>query len=316
MNPLERREIGDTGVRLTSIGLGGSAIGGEYSPTSDTEAYHAIEKALNLGIRYVDTAPLYGAGKSEARIGHFLAKERPTNLVISTKVGRILVPNAEGTLTPTFNFSREAVMQSVEGSLRRLGVDSVDILYIHDPDNHYQEAISQAYKALVELRDSGRVKAIGVGMNQWEMELRFAQEGDFDCFLQAGRYNLMDQSALDKFLPYCEDKGIGIISGAPFAYGVLAADLRPGAKLKRDVPALVLEKARKIDAICSKHDVPIKAASLQFILAHPAFCSVIPGSQTEDEVEENFDAIKYPIPRELWNELKQEKLIVENAITP
>ena len=317
MNPLERVRVGATDLRVTRLGLGGAALGGAYGPTTDSEADSTIEKALRLGIRYVDTAPLYGRGLSEGRLGrYFASRGKPSDLVLSTKVGRILRPGS-GNQEPLYDYTREGVLRSVESSLGRLGVDAVDILYIHDPDDHYEEAISQAYRALAELRQTGRVKAIGAGMNQWEMELRFAQEGDFDCFLQAGKYTLLDQSADEKFLPYCLEKGIGVVAGAPFSYGILAADFRHGAgPSSRFVDPALVEKARKIDVVCARHDVPLRAAALQFILAHPAITSVIPGARTQEEIQENFELIGYDIPGRLWDDLKREKLIPERSVVP
>jgi D-threo-aldose 1-dehydrogenase len=284
---------------------------------TDAEADATITEAIGLGIRYIDTAPLYGKGRSESRLGRYFATHnKPADLVFSTKVGRIIRQGAEADQELLYDYSDAGVRKSFEGSLQRLGTDTIDILYIHDPDDHYQEAISQAYKTIAELRAGGRVKAIGAGMNQWEMELRFAQEGDFDCFLQAGKYTLLDQSAAEKFLPYCQEKGIGVVIGAPFAYGALAADLRHGALPAVSLPAATLERALKIDAVCARHDVPLKAAALQFILAHPAVTSVIPGSQTKEEMRQNFELIGYKIPGGLWDDLKQERLIPESTPTP
>ena len=310
--------MGDTGLHVTCLGLGGAGLGEIYGPVTDSEADSTIAKALALGIRYLDTAPLYGSGSSETRIGHYFASHgKPADLVLSTKVGRIVRPESEGTQEPLPNYTSQGALKSFEGSLQRLGVDAIDILYIHDPDDHYEEAITGAYKALAELRQTGRVKAIGAGMNQWEMELRFAQEGDFDCFLQAGKYTLIDQSAGEKFLPYCQEKGISVVAGAPFSYGVLAADLRHGATpSSRFVAPALVEKARKIDAVCARHDVPLRAAALQFILAHPAIASVIPGARTQNEMQENFDFIERDIPSRLWDDLKREKLIPEKSFVP
>jgi D-threo-aldose 1-dehydrogenase len=318
LDPLERKRVGHTDLLVTRLGLGGAPLGSEYRPVTDVEVDATITEAVRLGIRQIDTAPLYGKGRSESRLGRYFAThEKPADLVLSTKVGRILrQEDGAGDQAPLYDYSVEGVRKSFESSVRRLGPDMIDILYIHDPDEHYQEAISQAYRALAELRATGMVKAIGAGMNQWEMELRFAREGDFDCFLQAGRYTLLDQSAGEEFLPYCQEKGIGVMIGAPFGYGVLAADLRHGARPVVSVPAATLERARKIDAVCARHYVPLRAAALQFILAHPAVTSVIPGSQTKEEMRENFEMIQYDIPDELWNDLKQEKLIVETALTP
>ncbi|MDA4113387.1 MAG: aldo/keto reductase [Thaumarchaeota archaeon] len=319
MDPLERKRVGHTSLLVTRLGIGGAPLGNEYRSVTDMEVDATITEAIGRGIRYIDTAPLYGRGRSESRLGRYFATHRkPADLVLSTKVGRILrQEGGAGDQAPLYDYSEEGVRKSFESSLQRLGPDmTIDILYIHDPDEHYQEAISQAYKALAELRATGRVKAIGAGMNQWEMELRFAREGDFDCFLQAGKYTLLDQSADEKFLPYCQEKGIGVIIGAPFGYGVLATDLRHGARPVVSVPAATLERALEIDAVCARHDVPLRAAALQFILAHPAITSVIPGSQTKEEMHENFEMIQYDIPGELWDDLKQEKLIMETAPTP
>jgi D-threo-aldose 1-dehydrogenase len=318
LDPLERKRVGRTSLHLTRLGLGGAPLGNEYRSVTDTEVDATITEAIEQGIRYIDTAPLYGRGRSESRIGHYFeTRKKPSDLVLSTKVGRVL-RQEEGMRDqpPLYDYSKEAVRKSFEGSLQRLGPGMIDILYIHDPDEHYQEAISQAYTALAELRSTGRVKAIGAGMNQWEMELRFAQEGDFDCFLQAGRYNLLDQTADEKFLPYCKEKGIGVVVGAPFAYGILAADLRHGARPVVSASEATIERAKKIDSVCARHDVPLKAAALQFILAHPAVTSVIPGSQTKEEMRQNFELIQHDIPDGLWDDLKQEKLIKESAPTP
>lgn len=318
MDALERKRVGNTSLLITRLGLGGAPLGNEYSPVTDGEVDATITEALGLGIRYIDTAPLYGRGRSESRLGrYFAAHEKPADLVMSTKVGRILRQGAGTTdQAPLYDYSEEGVRKSFEGSLQRLGTEVIDILYIHDPDEHYQEAISQAYRTLAGLRATGLVKAIGAGMNQWEMELRFAREGDFDCFLQAGKYTLLDQSAAEKFLPYCQEKKIGVMIGAPFGYGVLAADLRRGVLPAGSVPLATLEKALKIDGVCARHDVPLKAAALQFILAHPAVTSVIPGSQTKEEMRQNFEMMRFDIPSGLWDDLKQEKLIMESAPTP
>jgi D-threo-aldose 1-dehydrogenase len=319
LDPLERVRVGSTDLYITRLGLGGAALGGAYGQITDQDASATVEQALEMGIRYIDTAPLYGKGRSESRLGQYFAThEKPADLVLSTKVGRILPQEGgEDALEPLFDYTEQGVKKSFASSLKRLGPDVIDILYIHDADDHYQEAISQAYKAIAELRATGQVQAIGAGMNQWEMELRFAQEGEFDCFLQAGKYTLIDQSAADEFLPFCQGNSISVVIGAPFSYGVLAADLKHGARPSSRfvVPALV-EKARKIDAVCGRHEVPLRAAALQFILAHPAIASVIPGARSHGEMQENFELIQFDIPDALWDDLKQERLIPETAPTP
>ncbi len=318
MDPLERRSLGDSGLRVTSLGLGGAGLGDIYGPVTDSEAVSTVARAVTLGIRYVDTAPLYGNGRSETRVGRYFASHgKPADLVISTKVGRIARPESGGRQEPLPDYTSEGALKSFGDSMQRLGLDAVDILYIHDPDDYYEQAITGAYKALAELRQTGRVRAIGAGMNQWEMEMRFAKEGDFDCFLQAGKYTLLDQSAQEKFLPYCQERGIGVVAGAPFSYGILAADLRHGATpSSRFVAPALVEKARGMDAVCARHDVPLRAVALQFILAHPAISSVIPGARNEKEMQENFDLIKLDIPASLWDDLKREKLIPEKSLVP
>ncbi len=315
LNPLEKRRVGRTGLQVTRVGLGGGPLGGVYGPTTDAEAEETISEALKLGIRYIDTAPLYGKGRSETRIGRYFSNHRkPADLVISTKVGRLLRDDGE----PSFDYSLTGTRKSYEESVARLGESIIDIIYVHDPDYHYNEVMTQALKVLKELRSTGAIKAIGAGMNQWEMELRLAREGDFDCFLQAGKYTLLDQGADEEFLPYCKDKGIGVVAGAPFGYGLLAGDLRNGKRPGSTMytSEAMIDRAVKIDAVCTSHDVPLRAAALQFILAHPAITSVIPGSQTDEEMRENLESVERKIPSGLWDDLKQEKLIGENAPTP
>jgi D-threo-aldose 1-dehydrogenase len=193
----------------------------------------------------------------------------------------------------------------------------VDIVFIHSPDNHYPEAITEAYPQLAELRAQGVVKAIGVGITQWQMALRFAQEGDFDCFLLASRYTLLEQTALPVFLPYCEKHNISVIIGGPYNSGILASKLQPSAKYDyHDAPPKILAKARRIKAICDRFNVPLKAAALQFVLAHPTVASVIPGSSYPGHMEENFQMVQHPICRELWDTLRNEGLISPQAPTP
>jgi D-threo-aldose 1-dehydrogenase len=214
-----------------------------------------------------------------------------------------------------YDYGRDGVRESLEGSLERMGIDSVDILFIHGPDNHYGPAIDEAYPALAELRDDGVVKAIGAGMNQWEMELRFAQEGEFDCFLLANRYTLLEQGAVTKFLPYCEENDISVIIGGPYNSGVLA-NPREGRYEYRAAPAKIVDKALRLKEICYKHGVPLRAAALQFVLAHPAVASVIPGTKSPEHQEDNFRMSNYPIPADLWGELRDEGLIRPEAPVP
>ena len=325
MRAIDRVEIGRTGVHVSRLGLGGVALSGAppatdpQQTTAEAEAIALIHRSLALGLNYLDTAPMYGVGQSERRYGQALRGVARDRYVLSTKVGRVLRADTPGSgqMTWAFDWSRAGVRESFASSLERLGLARVDILFVHDPDEHYQEALTQAFPVLMELRAQGLVRAIGAGMNQWQMELAFAREGHCDCFLLAGRYTLLDQSALSEFLPYCVERQIGVIAGGPYNSGILAVGPRAGATFNyRAAPAEMMDKAARIGAICARHHVPLKAAALQFILAHPAIVSVIPGARSLAEVEENVRMVELPIPGELWGELKQAGLIVADAPTP
>jgi D-threo-aldose 1-dehydrogenase len=327
MDPTESAEIGTTGIRVTQLGMGGAPFGGNVSEVTESAATEAVQTARRLGIRYFDTAPLYGRGKSEGFFGRVLADVPRDGFVLSTKVGRVLnplsaPPEDDQWANPlpyevVFDFSRDGVMRSLEESLKRLNLDRIDILLIHDPDDHHEQAITEAFPALAELRSQGVIRAIGAGMNDWQPLARFAREGDFDCFLLAGRYTLLDHSGLEELLPLCQEKSISIILGGPYNSGILASDLSPDTTYfyQRATPD-VLDRARKLKAVCDRHSVPLKAAALQFGLAHPAVAATIPGAQSAAEVEENFSMAGHPIPLDLWGELRHEGLIPEAAPTP
>ena len=328
MNPLEPRQIGTTNISVTALGLGGAPLGGLFTPVGAENAVATVRRGYELGIRFFDTAPLYGRGKSERFYGQALSEFDRDSFILSSKVGRVLDPNDNATeeddiyveLPPydvVFDFSRDGVLRSIEESLERLCLDRLDIALIHDPDDHWEQAISEAYPTLAELRSQGVVGAIGAGMNQWEMPARFAREGDFDCFLLAGRYTLLDHSGLVELLPLCEEKSISIILGGPYNSGVLASDLGPDTTYFYErTPLEVLETARRIKAVCDRHSIPLKAAALQFGLAHPAVAATIPGPRTPEEVSENVAMASFEIPSDLWAELKSEALIPDEAPTP
>ena len=315
MDPFEKAEIGTTGLYVTRLGLGARGIVDPAVEVSGAQAVATVQAALDTGINYIDTSPRYGVGRSELYVGQGLAGVERGSYILSTKVGRLLDPTVAGGWF--WDFISEGVRCSLESSLERLGVGGVDILFIHSPNNHYDQAIAEAYPALAEMRAAGVVKAIGVGMTNWQMLLRFAREGDFDCFLLAGRYTLLDQSAAGEFLPYCQQHDIGVILGGPYNSGILASNLGPGALYDyRAVPPEILDKARRIKAVCDRHGVPLKAAALQFVLAHPAVTSVIPGSSYPEHVRENVAMIQHDIPSALWEELRREGLIPEDAPLP
>jgi D-threo-aldose 1-dehydrogenase len=328
MDPLELRQLGTTDVRVTRLGLGGAPMGGLFTSAGAQTAVDTVRRGYELGIRFFDTAPLYGRGKSERFYGDGLGGFDRDSYTLSSKVGRVLDPNESAIdeddvyveVPPydvVFDFSRDGVLRSIEESLERLGLDRLDIALIHDPDDHWEQAIGEAYPALAELRSQGVVGAIGAGMNQWEMPARFAREGDFDCFLLAGRYTLLDHSGLEDLLPLCETKQISVILGGPYNSGVLASDLGPDTTyFYQRTPPEVLETARQIKAVCDSHSVPLKAAALQFGLAHPAVAATIPGPRTPGEVEENVAMAGFEIPAALWSDLKSEGLIPAEAPTP
>lgn len=325
MNPLELRRIGTTDIEVTALGMGSAPMGSFSGPDGAANAVATTRRGYDLGIRLFDTAPMYGQGRSERFYGSALDAYGRGSYTLSSKVGRVLNPNGSGAdvlsdappFDVVFDFSRDGVLRSIEESLQRLGLDRLDVVLIHDPDDHWEQAIGEAYPTLAELRSQGVIGAIGAGMNQWEMPARFAREGDFDCFLLAGRYTLLDHSGLDEFLPLCESKSISVILGGPYNSGVLASDLGPGTTyFYQQTPPEVLETAKRIKAVCDRYDVPLKAAALQFGLAHPAVAATIPGPRSPEEVEENAAMVAFETPADLWAELKAEGLIPAGAPTP
>jgi D-threo-aldose 1-dehydrogenase len=328
MNPLGKASIGKTGLRVTHLGLGGGPLGGLYRDIPDADATATVQRALEGGLNFVDTAPLYGHGKSELRLGRALAGRPRDSFVVATKVGRVLVPedparvespwfDRPAAFRPVFDFSHDGVMRSFEESRKRLALEHIDVVHIHDPDDHYGPAIAEAFPALESLRRQGVIDAIGAGMNQAEMLARLARERDFDCFLLAGRYTLIDHTGLEELLPLCLARRISIIVGGPYNSGILATGAQPGAKFNyADAPPALLERVRRIEVVCGRHGVPLKAAALQFPLAHPAVVAVIPGARSAEEVDENFRLMSHPIPRDFWAELRAARLLPEEAPVP
>jgi len=329
----DRAEIGRTDLIVNRLGLGGAPLAGLYQGVSNEQAGRVINTYLGHGLGFFDTAPLYGSGVSETRLGAVLsARVRGDDngrdaFVLATKAGRLLVPDPARDqdvwsddlppVGPVFDYSYDGTLRSLEESLGRLGLDRVDILHIHDPDNHYDEAMKGSYRALVRMRDEGVIRAVGVGMNQAKMLARFAREGDFDCFLCAGRYTLVDHTALKRLLPLCEERKISLIIGGPYNSGILAQGAVEGAKFDyRKAPPGILERVRRVEAVCGRHGTPLKAAALQFPLAHPAVAAVIPGARSPAEVNENVKMFEFEIPADFWTELRAEGLIPDAAPTP
>jgi D-threo-aldose 1-dehydrogenase len=332
MEPTEATPLGGTGLTVTRVGLGTAPLGGLFERVTDEQAHGTIERAWELGLRFFDTAPLYGHGLSERRLGSVLGARPRDDYALATKVGRLLragAPPDESQLSggldrwkdvpdvnPVFDFTYEGVLRSVEESLERLGLQRVDALHIHDPDDHPDEALDGAYRALDRLRSEGTIGAVGAGLNQVPLLVRFAREADFDCFLLAGRYTLLDQSALAELLPLCLERGIALIVGGVFNSGILA-DPRPGATYDYSVaPPELVERAGRIGAVCEHHGVPLKAAALQFPLAHPAVTSLLIGPRSVAELEENVSLLRLELPAELWRDLRGEGLLAPDAPTP
>jgi D-threo-aldose 1-dehydrogenase len=269
---------------------------------------------------------MYGLGESERRLGEALKGVPRQDFVLSTKVGRVL-DKAGGSISWAFDFSAAGVRRSLNESLERLGLDYVDVAFIHDPDGDvmfdssspgfYTQALEETLPALLETKSKGMIRAIGAGMNQWEMELELAQQGNFDCFLLAGRYTLLDQSALPHFLSYCSEHGISVIAGGPYNSGILAANPQTeGTYNYRAATPEVIERVRRTSEICARFSVPLKAAALQFMLAHPAIVSVIPGARSVDEADENYRMAEWRVPAELWPALKAARLIDVQSPVP
>ena len=300
-------------MQVTRLGLGSAPLGGLFEEVADDEAHRVVETAWQAGIRFFDTAPLYGHGLAEQRLGAVLRTKPRDEFVLATKVGRLLragAPPEPGqaykgvpAVNPVYDFSYDGVMRSVEESLERLGLDRVDVLHIHDPDDHFDQALTGAYRALDRLRTEGTIKAIGAGMNQAEMLARFAREADFDCFLLAGRYTLLDRAGAKELLPLCAERGISIVAGGVFNSGILA-NPRPGATFNYEAaPPALVQRVVRMQAICERHGVDLKAAAIQFPLRHPAVASVLTGCRSVGEVEENVHMFQAPIPSALWDEL-------------
>ena len=291
---LPARRLGARGPAVTRLGLGAAPLGNLFSSLSDATAEATVGAAWDAGIRFFDTAPLYGHGLSERRLGRALRSRPRDEYVIASKVGRLLRPSVGESLPtvfvdapdldPVFAYSRDDTLRSIEESLNRLGLDRLDVVHVHDPDDHEAAALRGAFPALVELRDQGVIGAVGCGMNQWQMLDRFVARVDLDCVLLAGRYTLLDRTGADVLLPHCAERGVGVILGGVFNSGVLAD---PEANATYDYLAAapeVVSRARALRAVCATHGVALGAAAMQFALAHPAVTSVVVGARSVDEV--------------------------------
>ncbi|XVV34018.1 aldo/keto reductase [Streptomyces sp. CA-100214] len=320
--------LGAGGVPVTALGLGAAAIGGLYEAVGEDEAAATVEAAWDAGIRYFDTAPHYGLGLSERRLGAALRTRPREDFVLSTKVGRVLEPHdsggddlANGFAVPAthrrrWDFSADGVRRSLEDSLTRLGLDRVDLVLLHDPDDHGEQAFREAYPALEELRSQGVVRAIGAGMNQSRMLTRFLTDTDVDAVLCAGRYTLLEQGALETLLPAASAAGKSVIAGGVFNSGLLA-DPAPGATYDyAAAPSDLLDRAVRMREVTEAHGLPLRAAALRFPFGHPAVASVLVGARSAAEVVDAVAQVRGPAPGAVWDDLRAQGLLPGGVPVP
>jgi len=336
-DPAATIAIGRGGLAVSRLGVGTLPFGEPVDGEGDAPALGAVRASRSAGLRYFDTAPFYGRGLAEHRLGQALRAVGRDAVVVSTKVGRLLRPRHHASLAPIahggarpfeieYDYTREGTLRSIEDSLQRLDTDRVDIALIHDVNRkwqgerleaRYREAMAGAFRALADLRAAGVIRAIGVGVNDWEILMRFAADGDFDCFMLAGRYTLLDHSALERFLPDCQRRGIAVLLAAPFNSGILATGATPGATFFYvEADPEIVERTRRLEAVCARHRVALAAAALQFPLAHPAIASVVTGMRHAADVDANVEHCRRPIAPDFWRELKAAGLIAAEAPTP
>jgi D-threo-aldose 1-dehydrogenase len=338
--PIATRKLGRTGVPVTQLGFGTAPLGDLFVKLSDEDAAATLQAAWDAGVRYVDTAPWYGRGQSEHRVGRDLYRRPRDQFVISTKVGRTLRPPLNPArfesglwagglpFDVTFDYGYDAIMRSYEDSQQRLGMTDIDLLIIHDLDfmyhrteakvaAHLAQLSTGGFRALASLRDQGLIKGIGAGINELGMIPRFLDLFDMDFFLIAMRYTLLEQATLDLELPRCAERNVGIVIGGVFNSGILASGAVPGAKYNyEDATPEMMAHVRRVEAVCKRHKVPLAAAALQFPLGHPSVAAVFPGAIAPTQVQQNLAAMNVPIPADLWAELKHEKLLRADAPVP
>lgn len=325
----DRVALGRAGAWTTRLAFGAAGIGNLYRAVGDEDAARALATAWDRGIRSFDTAPHYGLGLSERRLGAFLRDRPRDTYTVSTKVGRLLVPTpgasgddlANGFAVPAayrrvWDFSADGIRRGLEAGLERLGLDRVDIVYLHDPDDHAEQALREAYPALERLRAEGIVKAVGVGMNQTALPTRFVTETDIDAVLLAGRYTLLDQSGLAELLPAAQSRGVSVVAGGVFNSGLLA-DPHPAATYDYAAPSAgTLRRAVRLREICERHGVPLRAVAARFPLAHPAVACVLLGLRSEEEAADAADMLGRDIPAALWRQLRSEGHLPADAPVP
>lgn len=329
---LVRRRLGRTRLEPTVLGLGAAPLGNLYTAVSDELAAATVDAAWEAGIRCFDVAPHYGVGLAEQRLGAGLAGRPRSEFVLSSKVGRLLYDSGEPrrddgeggfdlttTLRRRLDYSADGVRRSVEESLQRLGVDHLDIAFVHDPPpGHDEQIIAEALPALCAMRDAGEIAAVGVGMNEWEAAALFVERSDLDVVLLAGRYTLLEQDSLVGLMDLCADREVGVIAAAPFNSGLLAQDTPPADARWNygPAPAAIMRRAQALAAACTAGGVRLPAAALQFPLAHPAVSSVLVGMRSPAEVRADVDLLAAPIPASLWTSLRDAGLLAATAPTP
>jgi D-threo-aldose 1-dehydrogenase len=316
MDPGERTQIGETGVAISRLGLGCGPFGDMWAPVPDEQASATVARAFDVGVSYFDTAPLYGVGKSERRLGLGLRELPRADVVVSTKVGRVL-QDLDGTIPPTFEYTPEAVRLSLDGSRARTGLERFDIVHVHDPERHVEAAIDGAFPTLRAMQAAGEIGAMSCGTNFTEPLVRFVHDGLVDCVLVSGRWTLLDQTALDELLPLAHERGVAIIAASVFNSGLLAdpdAD-PPFANFKyRPPPPDILEKTRRIQDICERHGVSLKAAAIQFPFLHPSVSTVLLGCRSPEEIASNAEDLAVVIPPALWTDLVRGGVLRADAI--
>jgi D-threo-aldose 1-dehydrogenase len=327
----ETRAIGRSAV-VSRLGFGSSAFGTLTTIGGEAAVAGTMAAAKHARLRYFDTAPFYGQGLAELRLGEGLRAFARDEVTISTKVGRLFhadlskpAPTAERPFAMAYDYTYDATLRSLEDSLVRLDTPRVDIALIHDVNRRwqgdmlearYKEAMDGAYRALARLRDEGVIKAIGVGVNDWEILLRFAGDGDFDCFMLAGRYTLLDHTCVTRFMPECTRRGIAVLAVAPYNSGILVTGARPGATFfYTEAPLEIMQRTRRIEDVCERHGVPLPAAALQLAAFHPAVASVVVGVRNATDLAQNAAYFAHDIPADFWRELKHDGLLAEEAPT-
>ncbi|QMU59619.1 MAG: aldo/keto reductase [Boseongicola sp.] len=337
MQPGTKSKFGRVDLEVTAFGFGTAPVGNIFREIDEATSDAMFQTSWDRGVRYFDTAPMYGHGLSELRTGQSLRWKPRDELVLSSKVGRRLVPAKRETIdfapwnnaapfVVEFDYTYDGTMRAFEDSLQRMALERMDICFIHDIDvftrgdeqpEVFKQAMDGSWRALEKLRDEGVVKAIGVGVNEWEVCHEALKQRDFDCFLLAGRYTLLEQDSLNEFLPLCEERGAAVVVGGGFNSGILATGAVEGAKYNyAPAPADIMERVAKVERVCAEYNAPLPAAALQFVVAHPAVPSFIAGTRTVEQLEKNLDWFSYPIPPEFWADLKAKGLLREDAPTP